>query len=84
METGERNGAIVATFPVTDDEQIMLVTDGGKLIRCPVDGIRITGRNTMGVIVFKTGEDEKVVSAAWLKDTDEDDAAEKARHGRRR
>jgi DNA gyrase subunit A len=40
----------------------MLVTDGGQLIRCPVDGIRIAGRATQGVIVFKTAEDEKVVA----------------------
>ena len=40
----------------------MLVTDGGQLIRCPVDGIRIAGRSTQGVIVFNTAEDEKVVS----------------------
>jgi DNA gyrase subunit A len=40
----------------------MLVTDGGQLIRCPVNGIRIAGRSTQGVIVFNTADDEKVVS----------------------
>ena len=45
----ERNGALVASFPVEEGDQIMLVTDGGQLIRCPVDGIRIAGRATQGV-----------------------------------
>ena len=53
---------LVASFPVEDSDQIMLVTDAGKLIRCPVDDVRIAGRNTQGVRIFKTDEDEKVVS----------------------
>ena len=44
----------------------MMVTDGGKLIRMPVDDIRVAGRKTQGVILFRTGEDEKVVSVTWL------------------
>ena len=44
-----RGGEVVAAFPVLDNDQIMLVTDGGTLIRCPVDGIRIAGRATRGV-----------------------------------
>lgn len=73
IETSERNGPVVASFPVADRDDIMLVTDRGKLIRIPVGDIRIAGRNTQGVIVFKTGEEEKVVSAAHLG---EDDAAD--------
>ena len=61
MIVNDRNGRLVASFPVEDSDQIMLVTDGGKLIRCPVDDVRIAGRNTQGVRIFKT-EDEKVVS----------------------
>ncbi len=62
MEVNERNGQVVASFPVEESDQIMLVTDRGQLIRCPVDGIRIVGRRTQGVIVFSTGEGERVVS----------------------
>jgi DNA gyrase subunit A len=62
MVVNERNGRLVASFPVEDTDQIMLVTDGGKLIRCPVDDVRIAGRNVQGVRIFKTDEDEKVVS----------------------
>ena len=51
MVVNERNGPLVASFPVEDSDQIMLVTDGGQLIRCPVDDIRIVGRSTQGVIV---------------------------------
>jgi DNA gyrase subunit A len=62
MIVNERNGRLVASFPVEEADQIMLVTDGGKLIRVPVDDVRIAGRNTQGVRIFRTDEDEKVVS----------------------
>ena len=62
MIVNERNGRLVASFPVEDSDQIMLVTDGGKLIRCPVDDVRIAGRSVQGVRIFKTEDDEKVVS----------------------
>jgi DNA gyrase subunit A len=62
MEVNERNGRLVASFPVEDGDQIVLVTDGGQLIRCPVDDIRITGRNVQGVRIFRTDDGEKVVS----------------------
>jgi DNA gyrase subunit A len=62
MAVNERNGPLIASFPVEEADQIMLVTDGGQLIRCPVNGIRIVGRGSQGVIVFDTAEDEKVVS----------------------
>jgi DNA gyrase subunit A len=62
MALTEKNGRLVASFPVEESDQIMLVTDGGQLIRCPVDGIRIAGRSTQGVIVFSTAEGEKVAS----------------------
>ena len=68
----EKNGRLVASFPVEDSDQIMLVTDGGQLIRCPVDGIRIAGRSTQGVIVFSTAEGERVASVERLsEDTEE-------------
>jgi DNA gyrase subunit A len=56
----------VAAFPVADDDQIMLVTDRGKVIRIPVGGIRIAGRNTQGVTLFDVAEDEHVVAVARL------------------
>ena len=59
------------TFPIKDDDQIMMVTDGGKLIRMPVEDIRIAGRKTQGVILFRTADDERVVSVTWL-DADDD------------
>ncbi|GLK84471.1 DNA gyrase subunit A [Ancylobacter defluvii] len=62
MAVNDRNGPLVASFPVEDADQIMLVTDGGQLIRCPVNGIRVVGRGSQGVIVFDTAADEKVVS----------------------
>jgi DNA gyrase subunit A len=66
MAITEKNGRLVASFPVEETDQIMLVTDGGQLIRCPVDGIRVAGRSTQGVIVFSTGEGEKVASVERL------------------
>ena len=54
----------------------MLVTDGGQLIRCPVEGIRIAGRGTQGVIVFDTAEDEKVVSVERITDDGVEDGVE--------
>ena len=66
MSVNNRNGNLVASFPVEDPDQIMLVTDKGQLIRCPVEGIRIAGRSTQGVIVFDTAEDEHVVSVEHI------------------
>jgi DNA gyrase subunit A len=62
MAVNARNGALVASFPVEESDELMLVTDGGQLIRVPVAGIRIAGRSTQGVIVFDTAEGEHVVS----------------------
>jgi len=66
MSVNNRNGKLVASFPVEDSDQIMLVTDKGQLIRCPVEDIRIAGRSTQGVIVFDTAEDEHVVSVEHI------------------
>jgi DNA gyrase subunit A len=70
MAVNERNGPIVASFPVEHDDQIMLVTAGGQIIRCGVDEIRVAGRSTQGVIVFK-GDGEKVVSVERLEESGE-------------
>ena len=65
-----RGGEVVAAFPVRDNDQIMLVTDGGTLIRCPVDGIRIAGRATRGVRIVNVSEGERVVSAVRIGEDD--------------
>jgi DNA gyrase subunit A len=64
----QRNGNLVASFPVEESDQIMLVTDGGQLIRVPVEGISVMGRSTQGVIVFTTAEGERVVSVEHIPD----------------
>ncbi|MCH7554933.1 MAG: DNA gyrase subunit A, partial [Proteobacteria bacterium] len=73
IETSERNGDVVATFPISAKDQIMLVTDGGQLIRSPVHDVRIASRRTQGVTLFKVSKSERVVSVAWLPDMGEDE-----------
>ena len=68
MVVNDRNGALIASFPIEDSDQLMLVTDGGQLIRCPVKDVRIAGRNTQGVRIFKTDSTEKVVSVERIRD----------------
>jgi len=72
MAITAKTGRVVASFPVEEADQIMLVTDGGQLIRCPVNGIRIAGRSTQGVIVFTTAEGERVVSVERLSEEGEE------------
>ncbi len=76
MAVNERNGPLVASFPVEDSDEIMLVTDGGQLIRCPVAGIRKAGRSTQGVIVINTAEGEKVVSVEGISEDEENSTEE--------
>jgi len=68
-----KGGHVVAAFPVRQSDQIMLVTDGGTLIRCPVDGVRIAGRATRGVRIVNVSEGERVVSAIRIGEDDEAD-----------
>ena len=68
----ERNGPVVASFPATKGDQLMLVTDQAKLIRMPLDSLRVLGRGTAGVRLFNVGEDEHVVGAAKIDESDED------------
>jgi len=63
-----RNGNVAASFPVDEGDEIILSTDKGKVIRCAVKEIRIAGRNTQGVRIFKISTDEKVVSAIKVDD----------------
>jgi DNA gyrase subunit A len=78
MAVNDRNGPLVASFPVAEGNQIMLVTDGGQLIRCPVSGIRLAGRATQGVIVFNTHESERVVSVERVSDDGNGEGSEAA------
>ena len=67
--TSERNGGVVASGPVGPEDQIMLVTDGGQIIRTPVGDVRIAGRNTQGVTLFDTADGERVVSVSRLEES---------------
>ncbi|MHA6722843.1 DNA gyrase subunit A [Sphingomonas sp. RS2018] len=69
--SSDRNGPVVASFPAHNGEQLMLVTDQAKLIRTTVKSVRVTGRNTQGVILFRVGKDEHVVSAARIDEESE-------------
>jgi DNA gyrase subunit A len=69
----ERNGPVVASFPATKGDQLMLVTDQAKLIRIPLESLRVLGRNSAGVRLFKVGDDEHVVSAAKIEESEEAD-----------
>ncbi|MFD2262586.1 DNA gyrase subunit A [Lacibacterium aquatile] len=73
MELTARNGQVSVAFPVAETDQVMLVTDGGKLIRTPIHDVRIAGRKTQGVMLFRVDEDERVVSVTRLDDTGDDE-----------
>ncbi|HEX6980170.1 MAG TPA: DNA gyrase subunit A [Alphaproteobacteria bacterium] len=72
IEMSERNGDVVASFPVRHEDHVMLVTDRGQLIRTPVDDIRIAGRKTQGVTLFKVEDGERVVSVTRLGDENDE------------
>jgi DNA gyrase subunit A len=73
MDLRRRDGdAVVAVYPVGNNDQVMLVTDGGMVIRCPVDDIRIARRRSQGVVIFKVGDGERVVSVARLPEDSEE------------
>ena len=80
IETSERNGRVMASFTVLEEDQLMLVTNEGQIIRIRVhggegDSIRVAGRKTQGVRLFDVsgGKDEKVVSAGLIRDADDED-----------
>jgi DNA gyrase subunit A len=82
MDVRERDGTIrrktgklIASFSVEDEDQLMLVTNAGQLIRTRVEGIRIVGRSTQGVIVFDTAEGERVVSVERISEESEENGA---------
>jgi DNA gyrase subunit A len=73
IDTSERNGGVIASFPARQGEALMLVTDQGKMIRTTVGDIRIMGRNTQGVTIFRVAEGEHVVSVAKIDESDEEE-----------
>jgi DNA gyrase subunit A len=77
IKTTQRNGEVVGILQVSDEDQIMLITDQGKLIRMKIEGIPTIGRNTQGVRLMDTAEDEHVVSVARLAE-DEDASPDEA------
>ncbi len=74
MDKAMRGGPVIASFPVEQDDEIMLVTSTGQSIRCPVDGISFRSRSAGGVKVFNTSENESVVSVAWIADQGDEEA----------
>ena len=74
IKLGGKNTAVAGSFPVSDDNDIIMVTDGGKIIRTPVKDVRIAGRSTAGVTLFRTAENEKVVSAISILSDEEEEA----------
>ena len=81
IDTREKNGQVVASFVVEDSDQLMMVTNGGQIIRIRVNGgegdnIRIAGRRTQGVRLFEIGKDEEVVSVGMIRDADDEDEPE--------
>jgi DNA gyrase subunit A len=73
IDTSERNGRVVASFPAHQGEALMLVTDQGKMIRTTVGDIRIMGRNTQGVTIFRVADGEHVVSVAKIEEAEEEE-----------
>ncbi len=76
IDTVKVPAAVVASMPVSDDKHVMMVTDAGKLIRMRVSDIRIVGRNSKGVILFRLNDDEKVVSVSAVKDYEDEPVSE--------
>ena len=71
IKLGGKNTAVAGSFPVTDNQDVMMVTNGGKIIRTPVADVRIAGRSTAGVTLFRTADNEKVVSATVIEHEEE-------------
>lgn len=76
IEMSERNGKVAASFPVEVEDEIIMVTDGGQLIRTGVDQIRIAGRKTQGVTLFRVADGESVVSVSCFRDMGDDSEAD--------
>ena len=76
MDLNARNGTIIAAFPIDEEHQIMLATDGGQVLRMNLKEVRVAGRRTQGVTLFRIAAEEKVVSAASILADEEGDGTE--------
>ena len=76
IKVNERNGKVVAAVQVKEDDQIMLITDAGTLVRTRVSEVSLVGRNTQGVRIIRTAEDEQVVSLERICDVDDEESEE--------
>jgi len=74
MQTSERNGQLIGAAQVSDEDQVMLITNKGMLVRTKVSEINVIGRNTQGVTVIRLKEGEKLVSLAPISEEFIDDA----------
>ncbi len=81
IRTSERNGKVVRVAQVVGDDEVMLITDGGKVLRCPVSGISTMGRATQGVRVMNLDSGERLVSMARVAESDDDDEASLGEEG---
>ncbi len=70
IRANERNGSVIGIAQVVNDDDVMLITDGGKVLRCPVNGISLMGRATQGVRVMNLDSGEKLVSIARVAEED--------------
>jgi DNA gyrase subunit A len=78
MRTTEKTGEVIGVRRVTDEDHLMLVTDGGKIIRLRVSELRIIGRNTQGVRLLNLGPNERVASLALLAEKEDEVGEEEA------
>ena len=76
IKTSERNGLTVGALQVNDDDEIMLISSNGTLVRTPVEGISIVGRNTQGVTLIRLIDDQRLVGLARIEAIEEDDPDE--------
>ena len=76
LDRGKQRAVAVAAFPVLEEDQLMIVSNGGQVIRTPVRDVRIGGRATRGVWIFRVAEGEKIVSVARIEDDGEEDSAD--------
>jgi DNA gyrase subunit A len=81
IDLSVKDNTVVASFPVEDDDGLVLVTDNGQMIRTGINEIRIAGRSTRGVIVFRVADKEHVVSVSRLTDVDDDEENGEAEEG---
>ena len=78
LKTGGRNGAMIGALLVLDEDQVMMMTDTGRLVRIKMNGVSVIGRNTQGVTLFSVNDNERVIGAVRVAEKQEDDGPEEA------